>query len=326
MANGKFIISLDFELMWGVRDKLTIEQYGKNILGVQLVIPKLLELFRKYGIKSTFSTVGFLFCSNKKELLGSIPSVKPGYTDPNLSPYNGYFDQLDNDENKDLYHFAPSLIRQIQQYPEQEIGTHTFSHYYCLEPGQTIDHFKADIEAAIALASKFNISLKSLVFPRNQFNDEYLKICSDLGIICYRGNERSWLYVAKNGANETSLRRAFRLVDTYINISGHNCYTDDMLKDAFPLNIPSSRFLRPYNHRLKFLERLRMRRIKSGMTYAAKNNQLYHLWWHPHNFGCYQKENFQFLEEILAHYSYLNKKYRFGSITLSEYAQMLING
>lgn len=69
-----------------------------------------------------------------------------------------------------------------------------------------------------------------------------------------------------------------------------------------------------------------MHRIKSGMTYAAKNNKLYHLWWHPHNFGCNQKENFQFLEEILLHYNKLNKRYGFCSITMSEYAQKLING
>ena len=43
--NGKFIISLDFELMWGVRDKKDKTTYGNNILGVHKVIPKLLEIF-----------------------------------------------------------------------------------------------------------------------------------------------------------------------------------------------------------------------------------------------------------------------------------------
>ena len=43
------------------------------------------------------------------------------------------------------------------------------------------------------------------------------------------------------------------------------------------------------------------------MTYAARNNLTYHLWWHPHNFGVHQNENFSFLEEILSHYDKLNK-------------------
>lgn len=61
MVHGKFVISLDFELMWGVRDKKSKELYGEQILGVHQVIPKLLEIFTIYGVEATFSTVGFLF-------------------------------------------------------------------------------------------------------------------------------------------------------------------------------------------------------------------------------------------------------------------------
>ena len=92
MTNGKFVISLDFELMWGVRDKKDKTNYGDNILGVHKVIPKLLETFRKFDIKATFSTVGLLFFETKQELLKSIPSIKPQYKDLNLSAYNGHFD------------------------------------------------------------------------------------------------------------------------------------------------------------------------------------------------------------------------------------------
>lgn len=321
MKNGKFVISLDFELMWGVRDKKDKTNYGDNILGVHKVIPKLLETFRKHEIKATFSTVGLLFFETKQELLANIPKIKPLYDETNLSPYNGHFDILDNDFKSDLYHFAPILIKEIQKYPEQEIGTHTFSHYYCLEQGQTIETFKEDIKSAISIAEKYNIDLTSLVFPRNQFNDDYLKICLELGIFCYRGNEQSWLYKAKNGAEESTLRRAIRLLDAYINISGHNCYSDHFLKSKMPIDIPSSRFLRPFSRKLKFLDGLRLRRIKSGMTYAAKNNLTYHLWWHPHNFGINQNENFAFLEKILQHYNELSQKFDFQSITMSNLAK-----
>jgi hypothetical protein len=325
MTNGKFVISLDFELMWGVRDKKDKTNYGEHIKGVHNVIPRLLVIFKKYKIKATFSTVGLLFFESKKELLSNLPDLKPQYNDPNLSPYNGYFDILENDYKMDIYHFAPNLIKEIQKYPEQEIGTHTFSHYYCLEPGQTIDTFKADIETAISVARNNNIQLTSLVFPRNQFNDDYLKICLELGIFCYRGNEHSWLYKAKNGNDESAIRRAFRLIDAYFNISGHHCYSDDFLKIKMPINIPSSRFLRPFSRKLKFLDGFRLQRIKSGMTYAAKNNLTYHLWWHPHNFGLNQDENFLFLEKILTHYQFLNITYNFQSHTMSSLANIIKN-
>ena len=45
--NGTFIISLDFELNWGVHDVFTLEQYKKNLLGTREAIDRMLELFRR---------------------------------------------------------------------------------------------------------------------------------------------------------------------------------------------------------------------------------------------------------------------------------------
>lgn len=326
MTNGKFVISLDFELLWGMRDKTTKDgNYAENIKGVHLVIPKLLKSFSRHSIKATFSTVGFLFFKDKSELLTNVPKQIPNYTNLNYSPYSGHFDLVGENYVEDLFHFAPLLINEIKKYPEQEIGTHTFSHYYCLEKGQTIEDFSADIQMAIEIAKKNDVNITSLIFPRNQFNDEYLKVCSDLGLICYRGNEHSWLYKAKNLEQESKLRRALRLIDAYINISGHNCYSVKDLKVKYLIDIPASRFLRPFSNPLKILETFRLKRILTGMTYAAKNNLIYHLWWHPHNFGVNQNENFVFLEKILNHYNKLNTKYKFQSITMTELANKLLN-
>lgn len=117
--------------------------------------------------------------------------------DENLSPYNGYLDTIGNNYREDPYHYGYQLIKEIQKYPNQEIGTHTFCHYYCLESNQTIDQFKIDLLTAINVANLYGIKLTSLIFPRNQFNENYLKVCHENGIICYRGNEDSWLYSAK---------------------------------------------------------------------------------------------------------------------------------
>ena len=310
--------------MWGVREVKSIATYGNNVAGVHQVIPKLLKTFREFGIEATFSTVGFLFFETKKDLLDHIPSVLPQYNNPILSPYNGYFDSIGEDYKSDIYHFAPHLIKEIQRYTEQEIGTHTFSHMYCQAAGHSKNAFLEDIRSAKKVASKYNITIQSLIFPKNQMNEEYLKIILDEGILCYRGNEHSWLYAPKDAANESRLRRAFRLLDAYINITGHNCYTDEYMKKSMPINIPSSRLLRPYSKKLRFFNAIKLRRITSGMTHAAKNNLTYHLWWHPHNFGINQDENFLFLEKILRHYQYLNEKYQFQSITMTNLAKKLI--
>ena len=168
------------------------------------------------------------------------------------------------------------------------------------------------------------IELKSFVFPRNQYNQTYLSVCKQQGIIAYRGNENSWLYEAKNYESETLLRRACRLLDAYVNITGHHCYDIAWADKTVPCNIPSSRFLRQYLKRFSFLDGLRLRRIKKSMTYAAKNNLTYHLWWHPHNFGVNLQQNLAFLTQILTHYQYLQNKYGFTSINMQNLAQSLM--
>jgi peptidoglycan/xylan/chitin deacetylase (PgdA/CDA1 family) len=322
---GSFVISLDFELMWGVRDVSTKESYGKNILGVHQVIPRLLKCFTEYDIHSTFATVGFLFFKTKEELQQHLPENKPQYKNTALSPYGDYLmKEVGSDYTVDQYHFAPQLIELIQNTPHQELSTHTFSHYYCLEEGQTIEDFEQDLKKAIEAAELRGSKIKSIIFPRNQFNREYLKICNKYGVDTYRNNERSWIYQSRNRDEESRLRRAIRLMNAYINLTGHHCYSDDeMYQGVEMVDIPSSRFLRPFSKKLAFLDGLRLRRIKRAMTYAAKNKLMFHLWWHPHNFGINQDENFAFLQKILEHYKALKLKYQFQSLNMIELADLL---
>ena len=317
---GRFVISLDFELLWGVRDKRTIASYGENIMGVRKALPAMLDLFTKYQVRATFATVGFLFCRNKQELLDHIPHEVPNYTADKYSPYaNDYLDSIGNNEADDPYHFGHSLVQLIRNYPEQEIATHTFSHYYCLE-GASLASFEADIKAAIQIAAAHGIAIKSIVFPRNQYSVEHINICKKLGIISYRGNEKAAIYHPRKNEEQDKKIRALRLLDSYVNITGHNTYKITRQGEEI-LDIPSSRFLRPYSKKLQMLDGLRLQRIKNSLTHAAKNGEAYHLWWHPHNFGKNLAQNISFLEAILQHYRELNQRYGFESSTMKEISE-----
>lgn len=324
-SGGQFVISLDFELFWGVRDKRNLEDYGPSLAKVHEIVPNMLDLFREYGVKTTFATVGLLFAKDKAEMEKYSPSVRPSYTDKNLSPYTDGFKLVGKDSDTDPYHYALPLIELIRdQYPEHEIGTHTFSHYYCQEGGQTVEEFRADLASAMDIATSKGIALYSLVFPRNQFNPEYLEICKEMGILAYRGNEKAWYY-APDGKEDTTLKKKiYRTLDCYVNISGHNSYNLADLVTEMPYNIPSSRFFRPFISKGgRFLEYLKLRRIRKSMTYAAKNKLLYHLWWHPHNFGQHTARNMGTLKAVLEHYKKLNLQYGFKSATMLETARLL---
>ena len=318
MNNGKFVISLDFELHWGFFDNRTLEDCRSQLLNINTVIDKLLQMSKEYNTSITFATVGMLFAKDKETVLDYVPKLKPNYTNKALNSY----ELLRGIEQKDqMIYFAQELVKNIENDPLHEVGTHTFCHYYCHEKGQNIQDFKADIESAIAIAKALNIETKSIVFPRNQVQQDYLKVCEDLGIETYRGN--CW-FNFNNDARKLILKEygliLLRVIDSYFNISGSNSFKlkDHNTKGAKLINIPASRFLRPYNSRLKFIESLKVRRIKKAMTKAAKRNEVYHLWWHPHNFANNIEENFNNFSSILKHYKKLNAKYNFESITMQK--------
>jgi peptidoglycan/xylan/chitin deacetylase (PgdA/CDA1 family) len=281
----------------------------------------MLALFEEYEIHVTWATVGFLFCRDRDEILSYAAKIRqPGYVNPKLSNYK-LLAGIGNDHLEDPYHFGNDVLPLIQACPHQEIGTHTFSHYYCLEEGQKTENFSDDIDAAIAIASSFNIRPDSIVFPRNQYADKYLEVCRQKGLKVYRGNPTSWLYKSLAAKDQHLIRRGGRLVDSYINLSGYNTHELELNNVLF--NAPASRFLRPYSSKLGIFEKLRLERIKKEMNFAAKKNRLYHLWWHPHNFGKNVQENINFLKKILDHYLLLKHRYSFISLNMGELPSIL---
>lgn len=319
---GMLAISLDFELHWGVRDKRRIQDYRENLLGVRAVVPRLLDMFAQYDIHATWAVVGFLFFRNRAELMRALPRKIPQYANRKLSPYDD-LDAIGIDEQEDPFHYASSLIRLIASSPNQEIGTHTFSHFYCLEPGQNSETFEYDLRAAIEAAKPYDLRIESMVFPRNQVNTDYLAVCMANGIKAFRGKPHSWTYSAKNQEEESSWAKLLRLVDAYVNLSGHNCYSPAEIAKCFPYDIAGSRFLRPYSRRFKILEPLRLRRIMSDLSYTAQNGLIYHLFWHPHNFGRDIEENLAFLRKLLEHFRRLRDMYGMESLNLGDVSTRL---
>lgn len=322
--SGKFVISLDFELYWGMHDVYKVEEYEKNIFGSHLAVPEILKLFSAYNIEATWAVVGMMNFKTLDELKSNIPSELPNYETEKLSAY-----YLMNQEYCDTYHakllFAPELIKLIEETTGQEVGSHTFSHYYVLEKGQSINEFKADAEQFSNTMKTNENCMKSIIFPRNQINQEYLSVCHDMGFLTYRGNEKGWVYQIKASDRQNFLKRGLRLMDMYINLFGYQSYKLDLVSKNELLNIKGSRQLKPVSTSLKWLERRRLKRILTSMTHAAKKGEIYHLWWHPHNFGVQLDENLAFLKEILEHYQLLKERYNFQSINMKGIAFEQIN-
>jgi peptidoglycan/xylan/chitin deacetylase (PgdA/CDA1 family) len=324
---GTFVISLDFELQWGPGYRLPPDggPYRENLLNTRAAIAGMLDLFDRFDVAATWATVGCLFARNRDELEGAWPDRRPSYVDERLSSYGL---AVGDDEQTDPLHFAPSVIDQISTHSRQEIASHTFSHYYCDAPGQTLEQFRADLDAAVRIATERGLTLRSLVFPKNQVRGDYLACLPEYGFLTYRGRQSGWMSVSnRTGSGSDLFRRAGRLADSYVPLmTGPRLDRDALRVDCGLVNIPASRFLRPYSRRLRHFERVRLDRIMRELRMAARNQSTYHLWWHPHNFGANLDENLRFLEAILDCFRECSYHYGMRSATMADLATEVLNG
>ncbi|PRY13308.1 polysaccharide deacetylase [Pontibacter ummariensis] len=309
-----FTISLDFELYWGIFDRVPLEEKGRYFENTRQVIPEMLAHFEREEIRVTWATVGMLFANDWDDWTSFKPKVLPDYENQALSSYrlqNWYAGKPELAP----YLFAPALVDQIKNTPYQEMATHTYSHYYCREAGQTVDQFRSDLQAAKSIAARKGAMLHSMVFPRNQLNEDYLKVCFEEGIKTVRSNPVDWFW--DMNVKERLLKRLFRSADAYVPVGAKTSYklSSLQLKEGLPLAIPASRLLRPIHPKYNFLNRLRLKRVLREMTAAAKARECYHLWWHPHNFGDSPRQSLQDLVLILNHFMKLKETY--GMVSMS---------
>lgn len=324
--NGIFSISLDFELHWGCFESMQLnsaneEQYFFN---TRKVIPSMIDLFVANEIQVTWATVGMLFHQSQMEWQQQQPHPLPTFNNPAVSAYewikaNGFKGE------KDPFHFAPELVNAIIAAPGQELGTHTYAHYYCLEEGQQPDQFRADLAKAIALAKARGVDIRSLVFPRNQFNENYLSVCAELGISSVRSSPDIWYW--SPATRSSLLKKAFRTGDAYLPFSPIRPVKVSTLfqqSTALPLQLPASRLYRAWKPGKPFLNQLKLKRILHEMTDAAKHQYYYHLWWHPHNFGNHPQECMKELVIILAHFHRLKQQYGWLSLNMESTTELIL--
>jgi peptidoglycan/xylan/chitin deacetylase (PgdA/CDA1 family) len=314
---GALVISLDFELHWGVRDHITRDDalYAR-LPDARRAVADMLEVFVARHIRATWATVGFLFASTRDEVDAHVPHERPTYPRAELDPY---VEVIGIDEEHDPEHLAGSLVELIGASAGQEVGSHTFSHYYCLEPGQSETTFRADLAAAQAIALRRGLELTSLVLPRNQWNASYAAAVLDLGFRCIRGSQRSWGHRSRKQTDQSVLHRGARLADTYIGLSPPpTTEWQSVLLPSGLCDVPASAFLRPFDPARKQLEPLRLARLRSGLRDAARHGRIFHLWWHPHNFSQHQSENFAVLEQVLDEFDRLAASDGMLSLTMAD--------
>jgi peptidoglycan/xylan/chitin deacetylase (PgdA/CDA1 family) len=313
------VISLDFELHWGIRDHAdrTTAAYA-DLAPSRQIVTDLSSTFARRGIRATWATVGLLFASTRESAESVRPTRRPAYRRTELDPYR---ELIGESEDVDPEHLAGSLVRRLADTPGQEVASHTFSHFYCLEDGQDGDDLRADLAAAQAIAGTLGLRLTSLVLPRNQWNPRYAPIVREAGFTCIRGPQPSFGHEARAHGEHGVLGRAGRLVDTYAGVAPPPTTAWDAVRRADGLcDVPASAFLRPYSPGRRRLVPLQYRRLVAGMRDAARRGRIFHLWWHPQNFARHPEESFELLGRLLDEFDRLARDDGLRSLSMRDVA------
>lgn len=283
------VISIDFELRWGMHDRLgtNYDAYRQNLENVRQVVPALLKLFSERRIRATWACVGALGCTSWDEYFRRAP-VPPQYRESHLQVNSAYADM----DQEGSLHFAPDLLHLIKETPGQELGTHTFSHIYMGEPGVTPRDVTADLCAVSDLWSeRFGESPISLVFPRNQVG--FINVISEASLQVLRGPEGPWFHSGTIATNRSILPRALRLVDSLNPLAHHAGALEELQSLAMTR---ASLFLRVNLPRPAWA--LHLLRIKRELA-QLRTGEIFHLWWHPHNLGKDMANRLGRVEEVL---------------------------
>lgn len=312
-----FTVSLDLELHWGVFDHTSTAAFAQRSARTRVAIPRLLSLFEAYEFGATWATIGALMHRTGDSLRDAWPFSNPLYDDSALDPTP--LARSVSAGHAAEEHLGGDLVDAVLAAPRQELGTHTFAHFCCDEDGATPERFDEDLSAAAETAKTLGVSLKSLVFPRNQVRGWALNVARDHGVSSYRGTANHAAYRSGRGSKQTPQVRAFRLVDSVLPLSGHGEQVVS-LDDSGLINVPASRFFRPFSGGRPGAM-LHTRRVCSDIDRVAKSGGLYHLWWHPHNMGGDTDLFIECTTRVMDRVDHWRKQGRLHTMTMGEVAE-----
>lgn len=264
---GIFVLSLDCEGKWGVADHL-----GGNsmLINDRSLLDAYSYIHDELSDKKFKSTMAFtsLFTIPEIELKSHADSIREmaalGY-----SWYDPIIDMIDN-ENLDGW-LGNSYFNQALQ-AGHDIAWHGFSHHILAD---YVDDYvaKYEIQSGVAISEMHGIDINSVIYPRNQVGKKSL--LASYGFKCYRAG----LY----GKNESLCSRYVRVIDEF-NIIKNSQFDSCIYDSSGMVELPSGYFLNwPSGFRSLVPCNISVKRWKSMLDDAVKNQKQVHMWFHPHN-------------------------------------------
>jgi hypothetical protein len=279
------VISLDFELRWGIHDVygLDFEACRASIERLRDAVPALVKLLVGHDIRATWAIVGAIACRSWDDYFTRAPEP-PRYERSGLAVNPRYADL----DPKGTLHFAPDLVQTIASAPGQLLGTHTFSHLYLRERGVTPADLAADLVATAELYREhYQTVPRSLVFPRNQC--AFVDVVRASTIRVWRGNQKPWYYEREDSEHYNIVPRVLKLVDELNPFSTRAARLEgDMTRASLFLRLSLPDML--WHAHLQRIRR-ELRSLQPG--------HVFHIWFHPDTLGEDTETRLSRVEQVL---------------------------
>jgi peptidoglycan/xylan/chitin deacetylase (PgdA/CDA1 family) len=278
LQRGAFVLSLDFELIWGTLDMEGPERFRRACERErEHVVAPLLAALEEFGIPATWCVLGHIMLDSCAPVDGR---KHPEIVRPTHAWQQGDWFAHDpcSDERRAPIFYGRSLVEQLlEARVAQEIGCHSFSHVIFGDQGCSRETAVSEIEACVRLARELGITMRSFAFPRNSVG--HLDVLREYGFTCFRGPEPTWY--AGGGRSSGAPRRAAHLADVLLARRPPVVLPEPA---QGLVNIPASMmFFAAHGARRHIPVSLRIRRALQGVERAAREQRIMHLWFHPTN-------------------------------------------
>lgn len=190
-AGASASISADFELSWAFRGR-PFEYRKAKAENARRNFDYLLSLFEDFQVPITWATVGHLFlncCDRNEKGIAHNDMPRPSIN----RRWEGDWYKHDpcTDIKKDPLWYATDLIEKIiNSKIEHEIGTHTFSHIEFSSEGINDNLVGKEIQKSKEAMQRYGLVPRSLVFPFNIINYDYLDLFHREGIVAVRHRDK----------------------------------------------------------------------------------------------------------------------------------------
>lgn len=289
MNRGCFVVSLDTELAWGWIDRPEVGDLYPLWERTRNAVDGLLRLFERYRIPATWAFVGRLLerkagwgSTAESSARGSRLDRRALYRDPAVnSPENSYL-------------CGPDLLEAVLASPvAHEVGSHSYDHVVFGDPSCSRAMARDDLRAFVSVSREWGIAPHSFVYPRNSIG--HRDVLAEMGFRTYRGPDVSWF-----DRWPRPIRRVLRRIDLLCALPP-GVSTPAIDRHGL-VRIPGHLFFRIPHRGLErhFPPARLVAKAKKGIRRAAEAGAVFHLWFHPFNFGHRTEQHLAALEDVLA--------------------------